>query len=75
MVHTLITNYVLQENVPGGRNLYDGWLHKERGLGLNESTGRLKNKGRSYAIIASYTFYITAHLEKENAINIYSELR
>ena len=44
MDHTLITNYVIQENVPGGRNRYDGWLHKERGLGLNESTGRLRSK-------------------------------
>ena len=44
MDHTLITNNIMQENVPGGRNRYDGWLHKERGLGLNESRGRLRNK-------------------------------
>ena len=44
MYHTLITNYVIKENVPGGRNRYDGWLHKERGLGLNESAGRLRSK-------------------------------
>ena len=44
MDHTLITNYVIQENVPGGRNRYDGWLHQERGLGLSERAGGLRNK-------------------------------
>ena len=48
---------------------------KEKGLGLSERAGRLRNKGRSCAIVhtESYAFKITAHLE--NAINIYSELR
>ena len=44
MDHTLIPNHVIKENVPDGRNQYDGWLHKERGLGLNESAGRLRKK-------------------------------
>ena len=39
---------------------------KEKRLGLSERAGRLTSKGRSCA---------TTHLEKENAINIYSELR
>ena len=47
MNHTLITNYIMKEYVPSGRNRYDSWLHKEKGLGLSERAGRLRNKGRS----------------------------
>ena len=77
MNHTLIINYIIKENVPSGRNRYDSWLHKEKGLGLSERVGRRRNKGRSDVSIVntvSYAFKITAYLEKENAINIYSEL-
>ena len=45
-----------KENGPGGRNSYDGWLHKERGLGLNERAGRLNNKGRSYATVNTESY-------------------
>ena len=50
---------------------------KEKEMGLSERAGRLRNKGRSCDIVntVSYAFKITALLEKENAINIYSELR
>ena len=48
MDRTFITYDVIKENVPGGQNRYDSWLHKEKGgLGLGERAGRLKNKGRS----------------------------
>ena len=51
MNYTLITNYVIKENVPSGRNRYDSWLHKRKGLGLSERAGRLRTKGRSCAIV------------------------
>ena len=46
MNHTLITNYVIKENVPSGWNRYDSLLHKRKGLGLSEGVGRLSNKGK-----------------------------
>ena len=48
MDHTLIINYVIKENVPSGRNRYDGWLHKESGLGFDGNCGKTeeqRNKG------------------------------
>ena len=63
MYQTLITKYVIKENGPSGLNRYDSWLHKERGLGLSEGAGRLRNKKvlclyravGSYAIVFSLT--------------------
>ena len=66
MDNILITNSVIKENGPSGRNRYDSWLHKERGLGLSERAGRLRSKKvwclyravGSYAIVntVSYAF-------------------
>ena len=53
----LITNYVIKENVPSGRNRYDGLLHKGKGAGLSERAGRQEQR-RSCAIVntVSYAF-------------------
>ena len=52
MNHTLITHYIIKEKIPSRRNRY------EKGLGLSERAGRLRNKGRSCAIVntVSYAF-------------------
>ena len=57
MNYTLITNYVIKENDPSGRNRYDGLLHKGKGAGLSERAGRQEQR-RSCAIVntVSYAF-------------------
>ena len=44
---------------------------------MSEVAGRLRNKGETVLSEIQYLLHskFTAHLEKENAINIYSELR
>ena len=50
-----------------GRTDMTAGYTKEKGLGLSERAGRLRDKGRSCDIVNTvfYAFQITAHLEKE----------
>jgi hypothetical protein len=56
MYHTLITNYVIKENVPDGQNR-QLVTQKKRGLGLSERAGRLEYKGRSDVSIVNTVSY------------------
>ena len=58
MNHTLITNYVIKDTSLAGETDRTAGYTKEKGLGLSERAGRLRDKGRSCAIVntVSYEF-------------------
>ena len=54
--HNLITNYVIKEKVPSGRNRYDSLLHKRKGAGFEGKSGKTEGQReklcyRKYSIL------------------------